>query len=177
MSGLLCPLPNWSFDDTKISLNTSYISLKKQYQIFQKCGKYPWYKFVYCTNNPKIMFRIYIHTRSPLRYQLSNDQLGKGHNSQLIVFTDYNLLLGVHWLQSSVQGRGTGRDLLHCTPWMDSQAVSAACCVCQLNNSLLWCSKLIHSSLRCVVDYVSLHHTKLLINPYGSFLHAYQGMH
>ena len=78
---------------------------------------------IYHISKYLVMFSREIYQVFEEKFVSSNDQLGKGHNSQLIVFTDYNLLLGVHWLQSSIQGRGTGRDLLHCMSLMDSQAV------------------------------------------------------
>ena len=134
MNWLLCPLPNWSFDDKKNFSKYLICFSEKPLPNISKCGKYPGYKFVYCTNNPKVMSRIYskVHpyTCSPLRYQLSNDQLGKGHNSQFIVFTDYNLLLGVHWLKSSRQ-----RTMQVEICFIAHHEWIANCCVSQLNHA------------------------------------------
>ena len=62
------------------------------------CGKYPWYKFVYCTNNPELMLKIslcisrHMFSHWALTCKWPVGAQGVGHNCQLIAFTDYNLL-------------------------------------------------------------------------------------
>ena len=62
---------------------------EKALSITSTCGKYPWYKLIYCTNNPELMLKIFsyvYHTRSPIGHQLSTA-------NSLCSCTDYNLLI------------------------------------------------------------------------------------
>ena len=57
-----------------------------------KCGKYPWYKFIYCTNNSKVMSRISIHMFS---IEVPTLKWPVGQRAQQPIHC-------VHWLQSFV---------------------------------------------------------------------------
>ena len=106
ISWLLCPCPlamqlvTWEF------LRNYLIFLWANTLNTSKCSKYPWYNFVDCTIDPELKFKIssthMFSCQWPTLKWLVAWVKGQGHNSQLIVF--------MHWLQSSVSGRGPGRD-------------------------------------------------------------------
>ena len=87
MNWLLCPLPNWSFESWY--LKGEHVCAYSRHYFWIICAVNEFVSWIFTT------FEIFGHG-FPEKYQIfgeifvsSNNQLGKGHNSQFIVFTDY----------------------------------------------------------------------------------------